>query len=90
MILHDDQDLKNAVPLESSWVHSTTKIYTLLLLQVVGNSIDIKTTMDPWLYQMRLPVVNITDLGNGSLSVSQSRFLTNPASNVSDPPSEFG
>ena len=54
------------------------------------SDLNIKTIMDPWMYQMGLPVVNITDLNNGMLNVSQSRFLNNPAANLSDPPSEYG
>ena len=57
---------------------------------MVDDDLDVKTIMDPWMYQMGLPVVNITDLNNGSLYVSQSRFLNNPAANFSDPPSEYG
>ena len=57
---------------------------------MVDDDLDVKTIMDPWMYQMGLPVVNVTDLNNGSLYVSQSRFLNNPAANFSDPPSEYG
>ena len=56
----------------------------------MDSDLDIKTIMDPWMYQMGLPVVNITDFNNGALYVSQSRFLNNPAANFSDPPSEYG
>ena len=65
-------------------------IYTFIRFQVVDNDLDVKTIMDPWMYQMGLPVVNVTDFNNSTLYVSQSRFLNNPSANFSDPPSDYG
>ncbi len=54
-----------------------------------GEGMNITTIMKPWLYQMGLPVVNITDIGNGQLKMTQTRFMANPNDDPSLPESPY-
>ncbi len=50
---------------------------------------NITTIMRPWIYQMGFPVVTITDIGNGQLKMTQTRFLANPKDDPSLPESPY-
>ena len=50
---------------------------------------NITEIMDPWLYQMGLPVVNIT-IRNNQIHATQMRFLNNPDADPKEPKSPFG
>ena len=69
---------------------SQTKQSTFIgLVQEVEGELDIATVMNPWLYQMGLPVVNIT-VQNGNIRATQSRFLNNPEADPEQPKSVYG
>ena len=49
---------------------------------------NITEVMNPWLYQMGLPVVNIT-IVNNQIRATQMRFLNNPEDDKKEPESPF-
>ena len=56
----------------------------------MGDELNIKEVMVPWTYQMGLPVLNITDMEDGTYKAIPFRFLTNPDADPSLPESDYG
>ena len=62
--------------------------YVIFILQEIGDEMNITEVMNPWLYQMGLPVVNITVVNN-QIRATQMRFLNNPEDDPKKPKSPF-
>lgn len=58
-------------------------------LQAVRPDLDIARIMDSWTMQMGFPFLTYTQNGE-ELTIKQTRFLSDPDSNVTATPSPFG
>ena len=57
--------------------------------QEMGSELNVAAVMNPWLMQMGLPVLNLTQSGD-EITATPTRFLANPDADASKPDSDYG
>ena len=75
--------------LDGSFILSEVYITVLCHPQEMGSELNVTAVMSPWVDQMGLPVLNITQNGN-QITATATRFMANPDADPSQPESDFG